>query len=192
MCDSEYKSLVELEFSEIVDICQSYVRHIPPPTGGEVLKALPIKSLTTGKSRDILTYRQNILHFVLNLCTCVDKIFLTKCSRWAVLGILTPVFKRKCSNWDAKNYHGRTFTPTIYKILESIIRERIKHFVTENQNPLQRGFKKGSSPMNCSLILQEYIRNNKDSKMLTYIAFLDAKSAFDVVSHTSLLRKYIT
>ena len=43
--------------------------------------------------------------------------------------------------------------------------------------------------MNCSLIIEEYIRNNKDSKLPTYIAFLDAKSAFDVVSHTSLLRK---
>ena len=39
--------------------------------------------------------------------------------------------------------------------------------------------------MNCLLIHEEYIRNNKDSKLPTYIAFLD----FDVVSHTSLLRK---
>ena len=31
LCDSKCKSLVELEFSKIVDICQSYVRHIPYP-----------------------------------------------------------------------------------------------------------------------------------------------------------------
>ena len=105
------------------------------------------------------------------------------------LGVLTPVFKRKGSNLDAKNYRGITITPTISKILEALIRERIKPVITENQNPLQRGFTEGSSPMNCSLILEEYIRNNKDSKMPTYIAFLDAKSAFDVVSHSSLLRK---
>ena len=43
--------------------------------------------------------------------------------------------------------------------------------------------------MNCSLILEEYIRNNKDAKVPTYVAFLDAKSAFDVVNHTTLLRK---
>ena len=43
--------------------------------------------------------------------------------------------------------------------------------------------------MNCSLILEEYTRNNKDSKEPTYIAFLDAKSTFDVVSHTCQLRK---
>ena len=44
--------------------------------------------------------------------------------------------------------------------------------------------------MNCSLILEESIRENKDNNLPTlYIAFLDAKSAFDVVSHTSLMRK---
>ena len=30
---------------------------------------------------------------------------------------------------------------------------------------------------------------NKDSNLSTYIAFLDAKLAFDVVSHTRLMRK---
>ena len=38
-------------------------------------------------------------------------------------------------------------------------------------------------------ILEEYVRDRKDSKMLAYITFLDAKSAFDFVSHPSLMRK---
>ena len=97
-----------------------------------------------------------------------------------------PVYKRKGSNLDAKSCRGITITPTVAKFLESVIRERIRPI---NQKPLQRGFTAGSSPMNCSFILEEIIRNNKDSKVPTYIAFLDAKSNFDVVSHTSLLRK---
>ena len=101
------------------------------------------------------------------------------------LGVLTPVFNRKGSNLDAKNYCGITITPTIAKILESVLRERIKPIVLESQNCLQRGFTEGSSSINCSLIPEEYIRNNKDLKEPTYIAFLDAKSAFD----NSLLRK---
>ena len=43
--------------------------------------------------------------------------------------------------------------------------------------------------MNGSLILEEYIKNNKNAQVPTYIAFIDVKSVFDVVSHTSLLRK---
>ena len=43
--------------------------------------------------------------------------------------------------------------------------------------------------MNCSLIVEETIREYKDLRKSVYIAFLDAKSAFDVVFHESLLRK---
>ena len=43
--------------------------------------------------------------------------------------------------------------------------------------------------MNCSLILEEAIREQRDKRKPLYIAFLDAKSAFDVVNHDSLLRK---
>ena len=43
--------------------------------------------------------------------------------------------------------------------------------------------------MNCSLIVEETIREYRDLRKPIYIAFLDAKSAFDVDSHDSLLRK---
>ena len=43
--------------------------------------------------------------------------------------------------------------------------------------------------MNCSLILEEVIRDRKDKGQPIYAAFLDIKSAFDVVIHQSLLRK---
>ena len=190
--DSEYKKLVEIEFNEIVDICQSDNGYIPV-TCEETLKA--IESLNTGKSGDIFNIQAEhfthcaelITPVLVNLFNAMFKMgCIPDCMK---LGVLTPVFKKKGSNLDAKNYRGITITPTISKILESLIRERIKPIITESQNPLQRGFTEGSSPMNCSLILEEYIRNNKDSKLPTYIAFLDAKSAFDVVSHTSLLRK---
>ena len=91
-----------------------------------------------------------------------------------IFGVLTPVFKRKGSNLHAKNYRGITITPAIAKTLESVLRERIKPIVMECQNGLQHGFTEGFTLMNCSLILEEYIRNNKDVRELTYIAFLDA------------------
>ena len=91
-----------------------------------------------------------------------------------IFGVLTPVFKMKGSNLHANNYRGITITPTIAKTLESVLRERIKPIVLESQNGLQRGFTEGFSPMNCSLILEEYIRNNKAVTEPTYIAFLNA------------------
>ena len=70
-----------------------------------------------------------------------------------------------------------------------MIRERIKPIILEQQNKLQRGFTENSSPMNCSLVMEESSRENKDLNLPTYIAFLDAKSAFDIVSLASLLHK---
>lgn len=61
--------------------------------------------------------------------------------------------------------------------------------VENQQNNLQRGFTQNSPPMNFSHILEEVIREHKDRRLPLYIAFLDAKSAFDVVSHNSLMRK---
>ena len=57
------------------------------------------------------------------------------------------------------------------------------------QNPLQRGFTAGSSPLNCSLIIEEFIREAMDKGQTAAVALLDAKVAFDVVNHPSLLRK---
>ena len=54
---------------------------------------------------------------------------------------------------------------------------------------MQREFTKNSSPMNCALIFEEYIRENKNQKKDSFIAFLDAKAAFVVVNHASLIRK---
>ena len=63
--------------------------------------------------------------------------------------------------------------------------------IAKYENNLQRGFTEGSSPMNCSLILEKSIHENRDKNLPTYMEFLDAKSAFDVVNHSSLLRKLI-
>ena len=43
--------------------------------------------------------------------------------------------------------------------------------------------------MNCSLIIEESLREQWDRRQPLYIAFLDTKSAFDVVNHGSLMRK---
>ena len=154
-----------------------------------------IKSLNTWKSGDIFDIQaEHFIHCAELISPVLANLFNTMfrmgyapdCMK---LGVLAPVFKRKGSNLDAKNYRGIAITPTISKILESVLRKRIKPFIKGSQNQLQRGFTEESSPMNCSLILEEYIRNNKDAKVPTYIAFLDAKSVFDVIRHTSLLRK---
>jgi uncharacterized membrane protein len=49
------------------------------------------------------------------------------------------------------------------------------------QNPTQRGFTKGSSPMNAALPVEEAYRILTDEKQNGHLVLLDAKTAFDKV-----------
>jgi hypothetical protein len=48
------------------------------------------------------------------------------------------------------------------------------------QNPTQRGFTKGSSPMNAALPVEEAYRILTDEKQNGHLVLLDAKAALDV------------
>ena len=69
-----------------------------------------------------------------------------------------------------------------------LLRNRIQYTILEHQHPFQHGFTAATSPMNSALLVEEYLRECKDQKKTVYVAYLDVKSAFDVVSHLSLLR----
>lgn len=191
--DTDHRRLTEMELREIKALCQNPNDSELPISEEEVLSA--IKSLNKGKSADIYNISAEHLAFGADNVVPVLTKLLNKMLHFGIvpdslkLGVLTPVYKRKGSNLEAKNYRGITVTPILSKVLESVLRERINTVILEHQNKLQRGFTASSSPMNCSLILEESIRESKDNNLPIYIAFLDAKSAFDVVSHTSLLRK---
>ena len=95
-------------------------------------KKILIKSLNTGKSDDIFNIKaEHFVHANDAVAPVLSTLFNAMKEMGRVpdcmkLGVLTPVFKRKGSNLDAKNYRGKTITPTIAKILESVLRERIK------------------------------------------------------------------
>ena len=191
--DQDYHRLVSMDVDEIDDICRAQGPLASQVSKEEVRKA--IKELNRGKAADALGITAE--HFVYaedsiidSLCLFLNKLFETgEVTDIMNICLVTPVFKKKGSNTDSKNYRGITVIPILTKVLELIIRARLKHLIMEKQNKLQRGFTEKSSPMNTALILEEYIRDRKDTQTPVYIACLDAKSAFDVVSHKSLMRK---
>ena len=94
---------------------------------------------------------------------------------------LSPVFKNKGSRLDIKNYRGITLLPVFEKIVESILKNRVRSKCDKQQCNIQRGFTQNSVPINSSFILVESRREALDLKQLFIIILLDAKSAFDVV-----------
>jgi hypothetical protein len=105
------------------------------------------------------------------------------------LGAITPVFKKKNDNANPFNYRGITVIGVVGKVFEKIIKLRIKPTLDASQNTQQIGFTTGTSPLNAALLLHEQIGEAIHTKSPLYIAFLDAKTAFDVVSLESLMIK---
>ena len=158
-----------------------------------VRKAL--KHIHKGKSEDYFGLSvENLCHasdsFIVFLVTIINQIFEhQKIPEMLKTGLLTPIYKNKGDKKDSKNYRGITVLPILLKVIEYILREDLKEVVLPVQSPLQRGFTENSSPLNAAFLLEEFYRESKDLNKPVYIAFLDAKSAFDVVVREILMRK---
>ena len=191
--DVEYAELIRRDISEIIEVCNESLEDGSKVTKSDVYEI--ICDLNRGKSPDVygltaehfLYGGDNLLSIVYNILQAMIR--LGKVPDCLKTGLISPVFKNKGSNKESKNYRGITVTPVLSKILELLLRKTIRPAIDKVQSDLQRGFTEGSSCMNCALILEEYLRECKDMNKTAYVAFLDAKSAFDVVSHDSLLRK---
>ena len=187
--DRNYTNQVQSDVELIRDICEEDTSPIVLTNPEEVRQA--VKKLNTGKAPDAYgVSTENIIYasdsiFVL-LAEVYNIIFrLHSVPDVLKLGTVTPVFKKKGSKLESKNYRGITVLPVLAKLLEILLRSRIRIVLDPLQNPMQRG----SSPLNCALLIEEFIRESMDNSKKVSIALLDAKAAFDVVNHASLMRK---
>ena len=89
-----------------------------------------------------------------------------------------------------KNYRGITVASIILKVLETIcLKEEVEEATDGICNMMQFGFTKERSPSMASLIITESIAEARSKKQELNVASLDARKAFDVVSHPILMKK---
>ena len=67
--------------------------------------------------------------------------------------------------------------------------EKYRNCLDSCANPEPVTDKEITDAVNCALLVEEFYQNNKDLNKPTYVAFMDVKSAFDVVVHENLMRK---
>jgi hypothetical protein len=184
--------IAEAEYQTIIQLCKERVVHAPV-TKQEVQKA--VSNLKRNKAADFYGITaENIVYGEDNLVAYIQRVLnktfqLHHIPDILKIGILCPVFNDKVDCKNAINYRGITAKPTLSKIIEKILILRENGKILLNQNLLQKGFTENSSPLLCELLVEEFERENKDLKRPTYIAMLDAKSAFDVVVHGNLIRR---
>ena len=104
---------------------------------------------------------------------------------------LKPLFKRKGSKTDPKNYRPISLLPLISKIMEKVIHDQTESFLSEKKvlYNFQSGFRKNHSTDSCLSFLNDKILKGFDSGLYTGMILIDLQKAFDTINHTILLEK---
>ena len=110
--------------------------------------------------------------------------------QWKIAHI-TPIFKRSGSKDSKLNYRPISILPTLSKITESVIHERllshcIYHKIISDR---QAAYLKGDSTITQLLYLVHNIRTSWGKYQISHGCFLDISAAFDKVWHNGLIAK---
>ena len=107
-------------------------------------------------------------------------------------GIILPLFKGKGAKANNKdNYRGITMFPTLTKIYEMVLLDRLEKFAGENAyfSNLQFGFQEGVGCLEASFTILESINHMLERSNKVFACFPDVRKAFDTVWIDGLLYK---
>ena len=110
-------------------------------------------------------------------------------------GIIVPLFKGKGAKANNKdNYRGITLFPTLCKIYEMILLNRLEKFAKQQGffSNLQFGFEEGVGCIEASFTILETINHMLERGSKVFACFLDVRKAFDTVWIDGLLHKLFT
>ena len=109
---------------------------------------------------------------------------------WKIAHI-TAVYKRAGLKTSKTSYRPISILPTLSKIFESVIHERLLAHCMENSviTDKQAAYLKGDSTTHQLLYIVHTIRTNWDINKFIQAIFLDVSAAFDKVWHNGLIAK---
>ena len=94
------------------------------------------------------------------------------------LSILCPIHKKGDPTIRA-NYRGISLLNLSYKVLSSVICERLKPIVNQLIGPYQCGFRPGKSTTDQIFTLRQILEKTREKQIDTHHLFVDYKAAFD-------------
>lgn len=191
--NDKFKERVEHDLSAIHRLFEGRQPRIQPVTEEETRRA--IRKLNRRKAADPSGLRaehlteslETVASYLARLYTSMLE--LNHIPEILKTGTMVPIPKKGKDPLLQNNYRGITLTSIIVKVLEHILLGRDEDTVLKQQNRLQIGFTRGTSPAWGSLMFTETLSEAKDCKLPTFAAALDVKKAFDTVWHPTLLRK---
>ena len=161
----------------------------------EVLKVLKdLKNKTSsgpdGISSELLKYGAEVL--AAPLCWIINHSIETGQfpTQWKSAKVV-PLFKNKGSRQDLSKYRPVSLLSTSGMVLEKIVKDQIERHFEENNlfGTFQFGFRKSKSTISELLTLFQTLLDAKDENKEILLVLYDLSSAFDTVSHDTLLAK---
>ncbi|XP_060665319.1 uncharacterized protein LOC132797575 [Drosophila nasuta] len=109
----------------------------------------------------------------------ISKIWLTESmpEDWN-LSMICPILKKGDATLRT-NYRGISLLPVAYKVLTSILCERLKPHAEALIGPYQCGFRPGKSTVDQIFTLRQILEKSYENQIDTYHLFVDYKAAFD-------------
>ena len=107
-------------------------------------------------------------------------------------GIINPIHNQG-SRLVAENYRKITVSPSIGKLFDTIINNRLIYYrcISNEEDPFQNGFKEKSRTIDNAFILNGIIEKYKALGQPLYICYVDFNSAFDYINRNALLFKLL-
>ena len=135
--------------------------------------------------KEIASIISSHLALVLNKCL-TESIFPSELK----VAKVTPLYKKGSIN-ECGNYRPISILPTISKILELFVKDKLVNYLSVNKllTEYQHGYIQSKSTTTALLSLLKEIITGYDERKLTQVAFCDLSKAFDSVDHNILARK---
>jgi len=162
----------------------AYINNAPvaPPERGEVTKAIRRLKNNKASGNDGLPaelFKAGGEELIKCMHELLCKIWSQESmpSDWS-LSVLCPVLKKGDAT-NCANYRGISLLNIAYKILSSVLCERLKPFVNKLIGSYQCGFRPGKSTIDQIFTLRQILEKTQERQIDTHHLFVDFKAAFD-------------
>jgi len=101
--------------------------------------------------------------------------------------IICPIYK-KGEKSECSNYRGISLLNTVYKILATVINNRLKVYALDLLSHEQNGFRRNRSTMDNTFIMRQILEKCYEHNIEMHVLVIDFKQAFDSVDRQKIIQ----